>query len=103
MSGSEDEAEVMEAVIKVAAKYDSVGRMLGISASELNTITRGCPGDPKQALSQVISAWLKQSYNVGKFGPPSWRMLVKAVDSPAGGCNRALAKEIALNHRGKHA
>ena len=42
--------------------------------------------------------WLQGSYNVQKFGPPTWRMLVKAVDSPAGGNDHNLAKKIASNH-----
>ena len=33
-----------------------------------------------------------------KYGPPTWHMLVKAVDSPAGGNNRALALTISHNH-----
>ena len=91
----------MEAVINVAAKYDSVGRMLGLSSSEVEAITRGCLGDSKRALGQVVTLWLKQSYNVIKFGLPSWRTLVKAVNSPAGGYNCALAKRIASSHLGK--
>ena len=43
----------------------------------------------------VLIKWLKKSYNVGKYGPSTWRMLVKAVDSPAGGNNRALPETIA--------
>ena len=102
LSGSEDEGEVMKAVIDVAAEYSSVGRTLGLSPSELKTIAHDCPRDCKGALSQVISAWLKQSHITGKVAPPSWRTLVEAVDSPSGGRNRALAKKIAFSHRGKY-
>ena len=93
---------MIETVIKVAAKYDSVGMMLGLPSNELDAITRWCLGDPKRALSQVVTTWLKQSYNVEKFGFPSWRALVKAIDSHAGGYNHALAKRIASRHQGKH-
>ena len=75
--------------------------MLGLPSNELDAITRGCNGDPKRAIGQVVTAWLKQSYKVEKFGFPSWRTLVKAVDSPAGGYNHALAKKIASSHLGK--
>ena len=42
--------------------------------------------------------WLRQSYNIEKYGPPTWRKLVEAVGSPTGGNNRALAKGIASRH-----
>ena len=100
--GPDNEKDVMETIIKVAAKYDSVGMMLGLPSNELDAITRVCLGDPKRALSQVVTTWLKQSYNVGKFGFPSWRALVKAINSPAGGYNHALAKRIASSHQGNH-
>ena len=99
--GSDNEKDVLEAVIKVAANYYSVGMMLGLPSNELNNITSGCPGDPKRALGQVVMTWLKQLYNVKKHGLPSWRAVVRAVGSPAGGCNHALAKQIASSHQGK--
>ena len=45
--------------------------------------------------------WLKKQYNYHKYGPPSWRALVKAVANPAGGNNPAKAMKIAENHPGK--
>ena len=84
----------------LAARYDSFGITLGLSSSELEAIGRECVGDTKRALGQVIRNWLKQSYNVGTFGPPSWQSVVKAVDSSAGGSNHALAKKIASKHKG---
>ena len=33
-----------------------------------------------------------------RFGPPTWRILVEAVDRKAGGNNHDLAKEIASDH-----
>ena len=46
----------------------------------------------------VLLLWLLQKYKVEKFGPPTWRMLVEAVDKKTGGNNHELAKEIASNH-----
>ena len=84
----------------LAAKYDSIGITLGLSSGELEAISRECIGDTKRALGQVIRTWLRQSYNVVRFGLPSWRSLVKAVNSPAGGSNHALANRIASKHKG---
>ena len=54
--------------------------------------------DIAQAFTTVLTRWLRHSYDVKKYGPPTWRRLVEAVDSPAGGNNHALAKIIAENH-----
>ena len=43
--------------------------------------------------------WLTRSYNVEKFGEPTWKQLVDAVRDPAGGANVALAREIARKHK----
>ena len=51
-----------------------------------------------QAFSEMLLVWLRHSYNVDKHRPPTWRRLVEAVDSDAGGNNHALAKKIASNH-----
>ena len=46
----------------------------------------------------MMLKWLKQNYDVYKFGPPTWKMLVDAVGKHAGGNNKALAKKIASKH-----
>ena len=50
------------------------------------------------ALQKVIILWLKQNYNVSRFGEPTWRMLVKAVAQRSGGGDGALARRMAKNH-----
>ena len=49
---------------------------------------------------EVLTQWLKKTYNVKRFGEPSWKLLVKAVSDQAGGNDRALAEKIAQNHQG---
>ena len=51
-----------------------------------------------RALKDVLLLWLNQKYRVEKYGLPTWRMLVEAVDKKTGGNNHDLAKEIASNH-----
>ena len=46
----------------------------------------------------VLLAWLNQYYDIGRYGVPTWRRLVEAVDNPAGGNNHELAKTIASKH-----
>ena len=74
---------------------------LGLSANELESIRLKSLGDPELAMGEVISTWLRQSYDVERHGLPSWRRVVEAVDSGAGGCNYVLAKEIASKYQGK--
>ena len=52
-------------------------------------------------MGEVISTWLRQSYDVERHGLPSWRRVVEAVDSGAGGANYVLAKEIASKYQGR--
>ena len=89
---------VVREVIKLNASYYSFGGALGLLPAELNEIKSTCCQNLKQALNAVILAWLHQNYDTKKYGPPTWRRLVEAVDNPAGGDNHALAKTIASSH-----
>ena len=51
-----------------------------------------------QAFMEVLLAWLRHRYNIKRYGPPTWRRLVEAMDNPAGGNNHALAKTIAEHY-----
>ena len=84
--------------MSITAEYYKLGLGLRLKLGELQTIRKSCGQDFHQAFIDVLQAWLKQQYNVAKYGPPTWRMLVRAVDSPAGGNNPALALAIAGNH-----
>ena len=54
-----------------------------------------CPQHIDQAIIEVLLLWLRQDYNVQRYGPPTWRRLVEAVDR---GNNFALAIHIASRH-----
>ena len=96
----DDLTYVIEEVISIQSLYYSVGRSLGLRISDLKSIRDGypSPSDSGQALEDVLLLWLDQKYNVERFGPPTWRMLVEAVDKKTGGNNHELAKEIASRH-----
>ena len=82
----------------ICAGYYELGLGLRLPPAELQTICKSCGQNVKQAFTDVLLAWLRQQYNVNKFGPPTWRALVKAVNNSAGGNNPALAKGIADKH-----
>ena len=90
----------MEEVSDIKSMYFGLGRSLRLRNDDLEAIRKKYPSesDHEQALNDVLLLWLKNKYNVENFGPPTWRMLVEAVNKKTGGNNYELAKQIALNH-----
>lgn len=81
--------------------YYPLGRALRLSPEELESIRAKHldESDAEIALNDVVLLWLHhKKYNVERFGPPTWRKLVEAVNHPLGGRNYELARKIALNH-----
>ena len=92
----------MEEVLDIKSMWFDLGRSLRLRNDDLEDISKKYPNesdrDAKRALNDVLLLWLKKQYNVERFGPPTWRMLVEAVNKRSGGNNQELAKQIALNH-----
>ena len=99
----DDLFDVMDIVIHIKARYYHLGIALKLRLSELRAIQSTYERHADQALSEVVVLWLQQKYNFEKFGPPTWRQLVIAIDSEAGGDSHALAKKVASKYSsGKH-
>ena len=98
LSGEDDLNDVYKEIVAIKTLYYQVGICLGLPAGELETIWSNYHQLTDRAFVQVLLWWLRQHYNVERFGPPTWRRLVEAVDSPAGGNQPALAKAIANKH-----
>ena len=99
----DDLHDVCEAVYTLAAKWSDISFALKLPLSLEETIRKEAQGgDSTRCLRIVLSKWLQKCYKYDKYGPPSWRMLVKAVDDPFGGSNCALAETIAKNHLGMY-
>ena len=96
-SAEDDLRDVNRAVVSVKARYYNLGIGLGLPPRELDKIHKGFPHDVDQAFTEVLLVWLRH-HNVEGYGPPTWRRLVEAVDSPAGGNNHELAKNVASQH-----
>ena len=90
----------MEEVLTIKTMYFSLGRSLRLKNASLQLICDKYPSESTadRALNDVLLLWLNKEYNVQRFGPPTWRMLVEAVDKESGGNNHELAKKIALHH-----
>ena len=71
------------------AKWDSLGLNLGLHPDRLEVIKQDA-GLTEGRLREVLSDWLRRSYNVERNGLPSWKALVSAVQPIDG----ALAMKI---------
>lgn len=94
-------SDVIEEVITIKSLYYELGRSLRLKIAELDHVrdkSSSIHNDDEKALQDVLLLWLNRKFNVGKFGPPTWRMLVEAVDKKTGGNNHELAKDIASRH-----
>ena len=98
LADEDDLFEVMGEISTLESRYYQIGMGLRLKPKDLQSIERRFPQDSSRALSTVVESWLQQQYNVQKCGPPTWQMLVKAVDNPAGGNDHTLAKKIASKH-----
>ena len=90
----------MDEVESLKCVYFQLGRSLRLRDSDLKAIrqTYSAESEQETALNDVLLLWLQQKYNVERFGPPTWQMLVEAVDKKSCGNYHDLAKEIALKH-----
>ena len=100
-SAEEDTRDVYHEVVSLAGSWSSMCLTLGLLPSDQSAIATAHPGNPHDCLQAVIVKWLRKGYNYQRHGPPTWRMLVKAVGDPAGGNNSALAETIANKYPGR--
>ena len=87
-------------MLTVKAVCFPLGECLRLQTHDLKAVREAYPDESMadQALKDVLLLWLNKKYRVDKYGPPTWRMLVEAVDKKTGGNDHELAKEIASNH-----
>ena len=101
LSADDDLHDVYDGVYTLTARWSDICFALKLSTAQEETIRSETRGENSaQCLRMVLTKWLQKSYNVDRYGPPTWRLLVKAVGSPAGGNNCALAETIAKAHPG---
>ena len=93
-------SDIMEEIESLKSLYFQLGRSLRLGSEDLQKICEAYrrDSDADRALNDVLLLWLHQKYNTEKFGPPTWRLLVEAVNKKTGGNDHDLAKQIAANH-----
>ena len=92
-----DLSKIIEEIQPLESRYYNLGRSLNLKIVDLRKVRDEHPSD-SDGLEDVLLLWLNQKYDEKKHGPPTWRMLVEAVDRKSGGDNHELAKQIALDH-----
>ena len=101
-TGEDDCFSILQELEAVAHRWYDIGLALGLRSSALNGIkSRG--QDEHELLRNMIIEWLKMSYNVERFGPPTWRKIVEAVKANSGGRNPSLADNLEIKYCGKTA
>ena len=97
----EDLFDILEQILPILTKWRALGLGLRLQPSRLEQIEVERIS-PRERMTRVLTVWLRGSYNMERFGLPSWRMLLNAVAHPAAGDNPALAQEIARKHQGRY-
>lgn len=91
---SEDVADVVEAVRSLASLWQILALKLRLKEDSIEKIWSKYTGYSLMCLTEVIREWLRKNHDMKKHGPPSWRVLVKAVM----GLDNRLAYKIASEH-----
>ena len=90
--------DIMEVLSPLESRYYNIGMGLRLRMEYLEDTEKKFDQTHSKALRKVVVAWLQQQYDVAKFGPPTWWMLAKAIDSRAGGNHHLLARKISKDH-----
>ena len=101
ITAEDDVYDVNDEVFSMAGNWRRLAIGLRILPRLVALIASNHSNDSQQCLLALLGEWLKQSYDVKRYGHPSWRALVRAVASSPGGGNPALAQTIAEKHPGR--
>ena len=93
ISDIDDLYDVITELEDVAGKWRGIGLALRLHNPDLRKIATE-QKDVIDFLRDMLELWLNKSYDVIKYGEPSWQMLENAVRARAGGSNPAVADQI---------
>ena len=93
----DDLHDVTSELEDVAVNWRGIGLALRLRDPDLGAIAVG-DKSVYGCLTDMLRLWLTQSYDVIKYGEPSWQMLENAVRAKTGGNNPAVADQIHQNY-----
>ena len=96
----DDQAEVEEALQCLHSRWREVGIQLHIRNYDVENVYAQHM-EPARAMGTIVALFLRRNYNVAKFGPPTWKAIVEAVEKPSGGANVAQAERINNEYAGR--
>ena len=97
LSAEDDLGIVYQAIFSLADRWHTLCLFLGLPKSRIDAIKRSHPASGvEEWLSEGLGEWLRRNYDSHKYGLPSWRTLIKCVDT----IDFALAMSLAKKHRG---
>ena len=91
----DDVSAIIQELSSLKSNYYLLGLSLHLPTGKGDQIQVDNPHKSETAFGQVIVQWLLMNYYHQKFGRPSWRLLVQAVDM----IDHQLAKDIAKKHQ----
>ena len=97
MTGEDDWNRVVKECSFLSSKWESLSVQLGLSNNTIGTIKHDNPGDSRACWNQALLEWIRQAYNTGKYGEPSWRTLLQAVAEE----DKLAFKKLCQKHHGK--
>lgn len=97
MADEDDLGDILSYLKDAQARCYHIGSALGLKQDILDTIKQEST-DHAEALTKIITNWLRKNYNFDRFGEPTWKRLAEAMNSSVGGGNTALAMEIVEDH-----
>ena len=95
-SGEDDWNIVILECEALATKWMELGAYLGLSVGRIDTIKADFFNDTHGCLYEMFRYWIQQNYNTAKFGPPSWKVLLKSVAM----IDKLLFMKLAQSHQG---
>ena len=93
--GEDDVADIAKELSGLEGQYYTLGLGLHLSPGKVDVIRENNHHNCLTALFNVIVQWSLVNYNNCKFGPPTWRLLVQAVNM----IDHERAKQIANKHQ----
>ena len=81
-AGANDLNEILSLLAPTSHKFNQLGRGLNLDGNVMERIIfEARKLSSYEALTQVLSEWLKWKYPYQKFGKPSLSLLVRAIDT----------------------
>ena len=97
VSDEDDWNDVAMACGSLAVKWRQLCTSLGLSFKTISKIKDNNRDDSEDSLNEALMQWILQDYKTEKFGLPSWRSLLKAVNK----VDQPLFENLAKEHQVK--